>query len=186
MAIKRLANKNTLIISYLIILAALSGACDDKNQPSSTQNNNKKMDGALVKQQFIKANQQLIQKENDEMDSYARNHRMSFVKTGSGVRYFVYKASAAGDSIKAGMKVSMEYTLSLLDGTACYSSANDGIKTFIVAGEEAESGIHKGLQYLKRGDCAILLIPSPLAHGLLGDMNKIPPQMPIVYQVRVF
>jgi FKBP-type peptidyl-prolyl cis-trans isomerase len=54
-----------------------------------------------------------------------------------------------------------------------------------VGHDDIESGIHKGLQYLKRGDKAILLIPSPLAHGLLGDMKKIPPQMPIVYEVQL-
>ena len=48
-----------------------------------------------------------------------------------------------------------------------------------------ESGIHKGVQYLKRGDKALLLVPSHLAHGLLGDYKKIPPQMPIVYDIQI-
>jgi len=74
----------------------------------------------------------------------------------------------------------------------CYSSKTDGPKTFVVGHEilhegedKLESGIHRGVQYLKRGDKAILLIPSPLAQGLLGDMKKIPPQSPIVYDIYI-
>jgi len=139
----------------------------------------------IIKEQFVRANQQLTQKQADEMDYYAKMHRLPFIKTLSGIRYFVYKPSAKGDSIKPNMEITMNYTVKLLDGTACYSSAREGPKTFIVGHAVVESGIHKGVQYLKRGDKAIFLIPSVLAHGLLGDMNKIPPQMPIIYDVEI-
>jgi FKBP-type peptidyl-prolyl cis-trans isomerase len=42
------------------------------------------------------------------------------------------------------------------------------------------------VKYLKHGDKALLLIPSHLAHGLLGDFKKIPPQMPIIYDVEIY
>jgi FKBP-type peptidyl-prolyl cis-trans isomerase len=138
-----------------------------------------------IKEQFVKANQQLMQKENDEMDFYAKSHKMPFYRTSSGIRYYVYKPSQAGDSIREDMEVTLDFELRLLDGTLCYSSASEGPRRFIVGHENIESGIHKGLQYLKRGDKALLLIPSPLAHGLLGDFNKIPPQMPILCDVSV-
>ncbi len=138
-----------------------------------------------IKEQFVSANKKLMQKENDDMDAYCRSHKMPFVKTASGIRYFVYAPSAKGDSIKEGNIVHLKYKLYLLDGTLAYSSAVDGEKDFEIGKEDIESGIHKGLQLLKRGDKAYLMIPSPLAHGLLGDMNKIPPQMPIVYDVEV-
>jgi FKBP-type peptidyl-prolyl cis-trans isomerase len=136
-----------------------------------------------IKNQFMGANRQLLQKENDEMDYYGKTHHMNFTRTSSGVRYFVYSPSQKGDSIREKMMVSMEYTVSLLDGTTVYSSAEKGKRTFKVGEEDIESGLHKGIQYLKKGDKAVLLIPSPLAHGLLGDMNKIPPQMPIIYDI---
>ena len=148
--------------------------------PKTDQENNE-----LIKNQFIKANQQLMQKENDVMDYYAKSHQLNFTRTGSGIRYFVYKPSIKGDSIKDNMQITLNFTLKLMDGTLCYSSKTEGSRTFFVGHEDIESGIHKGLKYLKRGDKAILLIPSPLAHGLLGDFNKIPPQMPIVYDVEV-
>jgi FKBP-type peptidyl-prolyl cis-trans isomerase FkpA len=143
------------------------------------------MNKDTLTKQFIRANQQIVQKENDEMDYYARAHQMAFVKTASGIRYFVYKPSQKGDSIREKSMVTMAYKVSLLNGKLCYSSETEGKKTFSVGQENLESGIHKGLQYLKRGDKALFLIPSHLAHGLLGDMKKIPPQMPIVYDVEI-
>ncbi len=170
----------------LIFLCLLLNYCNNNEtkqidvSPKTDQENNE-----LIKNQFIKANQQLMQKENDEMDYYAKSHQLNFTRTGSGIRYFVYKPSIKGDSIKDNMQITLNFTLKLMDGTLCYSSKTEGSRTFFVGHEDIESGIHKGLKYLKRGDKAILLIPSPLAHGLLGDFNKIPPQMPIVYDVEV-
>jgi FKBP-type peptidyl-prolyl cis-trans isomerase FkpA len=169
-----------------ILAACLLWSCEPGKQEEHTQKKQLNFNKDSVTKQFIKANQQLMQKENDEMDYYAKSHNMPFVRTASGVRYYVYHHSAKGDSIRDNMQITMDYEVKLLDGTSCYSSKKDGKKTFTIGHENIESGIHKGLQYLKRGDKAVLLIPSPLAHGLLGDFKKIPPQMPIVYDVQVY
>ena len=173
---------NPLSLSFFLFFVSCHETPQPRNQVAQEADANK----AKIKNQFVEANQQLMQKENDEMDNYASSHRLPFVRMPSGIRYYVYKPSAKGDSIRDSMQVTLFYKLSLLDGTLCYSSKTDGVKTMRIGMEDAESGIHKGLQYLKRGDKAILLIPSPLAHGLLGDFKKIPPQMPIVYDVEVY
>ena len=174
-------------INNLFILATLFLASCKDSKPAETHamGNNAHTD-KLIKEQFIRANQQLMQKENDEMDYYAKSHKMPFYRTSSGIRHFVYKPSAKGDSIRDSMMVSIDFEIKLLDGTLCYSSKKEGRRNFMVGNEDIESGIHKGLQYLKRGDKALLLIPSPLAHGLLGDFKKIPPQMPILCDVAVY
>ena len=156
-------------------------ACGAKTEKEDV----KEFNHEKVKQQFVKANQQVVVKENDEMDYYQKSHQMTFVKTTSGIRYYVYKASAKGDSIKNDDIVKINYTVSLLDGTECYSSKIDGSKEFRVGMENIENGLHKALLFLKSGDKALILIPSHLAHGLLGDSKKIPPQSPIVYDVEI-
>lgn len=140
---------------------------------------------AKVKQQFIKANQQVVVKESDEMDYYQKSHQMSFIKTTAGIRYHVYKPSLKGDSIKDGSVVKINYIVSLLDGTECYSSKVDGIREFKVGMENIEDGLQKALLYLKSGDKALILIPSHFAHGLMGDSKKIPPQSPILYDIEI-
>lgn len=167
---------------YLLLLFfALLQACTDHKEEKKHIVINKE----AVKKQFVEANQLLAKKENDDMDAYARNHNMKFINTDMGLRYFVYAPSAKGDSIKDKSEVTMEFTVSLLDGTECYSTKESGPRKFVVGMEDIESGIHKGVKFLKKGDKAIILLPSHLAHGLLGDMSKIPPQMPIVYDIHI-
>lgn len=174
-----------LLCPFFLLTAFI--ACKNSDANFDTKNNNSlKADNVRIKNQFVRANQQLMQKENDEMDYYAKSHQINFLRTSSGIRYFVYKPSLKGDSLIDGSQVNLKYSLFLLDGTLCYSSKTEGERTFLIGHEDIESGIHKGLRYLKRGDKALLLIPSPLAHGLLGDLKKIPPQMPILYDVEVY
>jgi FKBP-type peptidyl-prolyl cis-trans isomerase FkpA len=35
------------------------------------------------------------------------------------------------------------------------------------------------------GDKAILILPSHLAHGLVGDENKIPPKASVIYELEL-
>lgn len=163
-----------------VAITLLVYSCGPKQETKKEE-----IDENKLKQQFVKANQQVVVKENDEMDYYQKSHHMAFVKTTSGIRYFVYQASSKGDSIKDGDIIKMNYTVSLLDGTECYSSKTDGVKEFKVGMENIENGVHKAVQYLKFGDKALILIPSHLAHGLLGDSKKIPPQSPIVYDIEI-
>lgn len=169
----------------LVCSSALLLSCGQEPAPTMSSAEMLEKDPKGVRDQFMNANKQLMQKENDEMDYYVKSHGLPFIRTASGIRYYVYKPSAKGDSIRDGMLVRLSYKLFLLDGTLAYSSEKDGVREFIIGQEEIESGIHKGLQFLKKGDRAFIMIPSPLAHGLLGDLKKIPPQMPIVYDVLV-
>ncbi len=139
-----------------------------------------------LKNQFIKANQQVVAKESDEMDYYQKSHQLSFVKTREGIRYYVYQAGPlTSDSVQDGAIIKINYTVSLLDGTECYSSKTAGPKEFKVGMDNLEDGLHKAVLYLKNKDKALILIPSHLAHGLLGDSRKIPPQVPIIYDIEI-
>ncbi|MBA2610798.1 MAG: FKBP-type peptidyl-prolyl cis-trans isomerase [Bacteroidetes bacterium] len=168
---------------FFLLLCFCKGPAIKEEDKIKTQ---KPINEEELKNQFVRANKQLVQKESDEMDYYVKTHKMPFVRTTSGIRYYVYKPSAHGDSIKDKEEIVMNFKVSLLDGTECYSSKTEGKKTFIVGNEDIESGIHRGVKYLKHGDKALLLIPSHLAHGLLGDFKKIPPQMPIIYDVEIY
>ena len=174
--------KNYPCFLFLMISLSFFISCKNDNE---TPNSTSKIDKVKIDQQFIKVNQQIVTKENDEMDFYQKSHQFAFVKTNFGVRYFVYKPSIAGDSIANGDVVTINYTLSLLDGTICYSSNTDGEKQFKVGMQDVEDGLHKAILKLKQGDKALLLIPSHLAHGLLGDSKKVPPQSPILYDIEI-
>ena len=171
--------KNYLFCFFGLLFFLIACQPDQKNEIKNSFNKEK------VKNQFVKANQQVVVKENDEMDYYQKSHQMPFVKTNSGIRYYVYKASTKGDSIKNDDIIKINYKVSLLNGTECYSSKIDGPKEFVVGMENIEDGLHKAVLYLKSGDRALILIPSHLAHGLLGDSKKIPPMSPIIYDIEI-
>lgn len=165
-----------------VLCATMLCSCKEDAEPV----NPPKINPVKVKNQFIKANQQVVAKENDEMDYYQKSHRMPFVKTKEGIRYYVYKPGALkGDSVRDGAVIRINYTISLLDGTECYSSAKDGAKEFKVGMDNLEDGLHKAVLYLKDKDKALIMIPSHLAHGLLGDSRRIPPQSPIIYDIEI-
>ncbi len=71
--------RHQLLLS--MVVPALLAACTH-SQPAMPENTGKHSDAEtneIIKKQFIKANQQQMQKENDEMDYYARSHNMPFV-----------------------------------------------------------------------------------------------------------
>jgi FKBP-type peptidyl-prolyl cis-trans isomerase len=176
------AVKKNIFLTFTILGYLFFAACQETNQNKENKPNFNKV---KINQQFIKANQQVVIKENDEMDYFQKSHKYPFIKTTSGVRYYVYKPSVLGDSIINGDVLTINYTLSLIDGTVCYSSEKDGVKQFKVGMQDVEDGLHKAVLHLKQGDKALILIPSHLAHGLLGDSKRIPPQSPILYDIEI-
>ncbi len=92
-----------------------------------------------------------------------------------------------GDSIrKGGELVRFEYVTKLLSGDVIYSSASSGIKEFVVGrGGGVEAGLEEAVLHLKHGDNAIIILPSHLAFGLLGDQDKIPPRSTIIYEIEI-
>lgn len=179
MFFEKFINRNLFVLLASLLCFMIS--CNPKpEEVEVNQYNHEK-----VKQQFVKANQQVVVKENDEMDYYQKSHQMEFIKSTSGIRYYVYKPSSKGDSIKNDDIITINYTISLLDGTECYSSKTEGAKEFKVGMQDVENGLHKAVLFLKSGDKALIMIPSHLAHGLLGDSKKIPPQSPIIYDLEI-
>ena len=90
-----------------------------------------------------------------------------------------------GKTVLPGMEATITYKVKLLDGTLCYSSDSLGAKTFLVEQDNVESGLHEGIQKLREGDVAMFIIPSHLAHGLLGDESKIPTHASVIYEIEL-
>jgi FKBP-type peptidyl-prolyl cis-trans isomerase len=72
-----------------------------------------------------------------------------------------------------------------LDGTSCYKTNSDEFEEFVIDKSDIESGVQEGIKKMRVGDKAKLIIPSHLAHGLIGDMDKIPPLTVIVVDIHL-
>mgnify|MGYP001602112149 CR=1 FL=1 len=144
----------------------------------------KKIDPLQFKEQLVKVNKYEVEKEADEINQYIARHQWKMEKTGTGLRYLFLK-KAEGDSARSGDFVKVNYKISLLDGTECYSSDKDGAYEFRVEGDAIESGLHEAIQLMQVGDKAKFILPFYMAHGLHGDDANIPPLSTIVVDLEL-
>lgn len=133
---------------------------------------------------LIRVNRKLSESERRDIDLFVKRKGWPMTETGTGLRYSVYRPGN-GEPVKSGDLVTVWFEISLLNGKRCYSSEETGEEQFVVDHDQVESGLHEAIQYLRVGDRAKIIIPSHLAFGLAGDMDKIPPMSPIVYDLEV-
>ena len=70
-------------------------------------------------------------------------------------------------------------------GDVIYTSDKDGVKSFVVGQSNVESGLDEAVRHLRKGDVAVVIIPSHLGFGLLGDQKSIPERATLIYTLRV-
>lgn len=123
--------------------------------------------------------------ETDEINAYIKAHGYAMKTTGSGLRFMYLKENAGGEKIINGMEITLIFKVWLLDGTLCYDSEVSGKKKFIVGADHLETGIHEAVQLMHKGEKAMVILPSHLAFGLIGDRKKIPPKSAVVYSLEI-
>jgi len=107
------------------------------------------------------------------------------VTTESGLTYIITKRGD-GEPIKAGDKVVVNYTGLLTNGTLFDSSVarNDPFSFPVGAGMVIE-GWDEGLQNLRIGDHATLIIPPEIGYGANGAGGVIPPNATLIFIIEV-
>lgn len=120
-----------------------------------------------------------------EMEQQLESHAEGFESTPSGLRY---KMLETGDGKKPsrGDRVAVHYEGSLLSGTVFDSSVRRGDPIEFLLGEgQVIPGWDEGIQLLRVGDKARLLIPAELAYGSRGAGGVIPPNAPLLFDVEL-
>jgi FKBP-type peptidyl-prolyl cis-trans isomerase FkpA len=171
--------KRSLTGILVCILFIGSGSCKKQESKRLTRD-----DISKKKEMLVRVNKYLVKKDVELIESYAKRRGWDMELTESGLFYQIYEK---GNGIKAenGKNVTIAYKLSLLDGTICYSSDEQGPKKFQLGHSNEESGLEQGILMMHAGDKARLILPPHLAHGLIGDENRIPARSIIVYEVEL-
>lgn len=165
--------KKELAFGLLLVLGSCS---EEAEQPKPVQWDMEKS---------TQMNKELAIEQDIDIDLYFAQHENWEVKqTGSGLRYVILKKSE-GEFPKAGMDAKTQYKISLLDGTVVYQTEKDELDIFQIDKSDMESGIHEGIKLMRVGEKAKLVFPSHLAHGLIGDLEKIPPLSPLVVDIEL-
>lgn len=164
----------------LLIIAIITISCDSisTNDNSSPNHNNSKS----KKESLIKANKYMVNTENREINHYIRRHDLDVIETGSGLRYQI-TSQGTGEKAQKGKIATLNYKIKLITGDVIYSSDESGPKVFKIGHSVEESGLEEAILNMHVGDNAIIIIPSHLAHGLLGDNKQIPTRSTIIYEI---
>lgn len=104
--------------------------------------------------------------------------------TASGLKYAIIEAGE-GELIKKENKVTVHYSGFLSDGSRFDSSVErDEPFTFVAGVGQVIPGWDEGIQLLKKGSKARLIIPPTIGYGD-RDMGKIPPNSTLVFDVQI-
>lgn len=174
-----LAISTLLLRAGRVVLLFFIFSCGTSIDPEKEE-----IDPRQFKQALEKVNKYEVQKESDEINQYIERHKWAMEKTGTGLRYIILE-KGKGIQPQSGDFVVVNYKISLLDGTLCYSSEKDGAKEFKAEGDNIESGLHEAVLLMKVGDKAKFILPSYMANGLQGDNDQIPPMSAIVVDLEL-
>ena len=158
--------------AILIALAAAAAGCNKTDQKGVP----------MSKESLIRANKGLVTIDKERIEAFAERHQWEMSTTETGLWYQIYE-HGDGDSARVGLIAHINYSVSLLDGTLCYTSDSTGEKQFRIGQGGVESGLEEAILLMRTGDKGRFIMPPHLAHGLIGDGNKIPARSSIVYQV---
>ncbi|MES2589651.1 MAG: FKBP-type peptidyl-prolyl cis-trans isomerase [Bacteroidota bacterium] len=125
-----------------------------------------------------------IEEELDIKIFLANRKTWKTIKTGSGLRYYIYH-QGSGRKAETELEALVRYKINLLDGTLCYQTDSLEVESFKIDKSDIETGVQEGIKKMKIGDKAKLIVPSHLAHGLLGDRDKIPPLTVLVIDIEL-
>lgn len=122
-------------------------------------------------------------KEKPAMDKYIADNKITAKPTATGLIYIETK-KGSGPNPNVTDMVTVHYTGKLLDGTVFDSSVERG-QPAEFALNQVIPGWTEGLQLMKKGGKAQLLIPSSIAYGPRGAGERIPPYSPLLFEVEL-
>lgn len=163
---------------YFITLCCLL-AC---NAPSK----NKKEHADWSPNHSVSYQKEVNEREQLKIAFYLEHHReLSMNMTSTGLRYQVIEPVSKGELAQPGKTALAIVKIGLLDGRICYETDPEFYEEIPIDHNDRESGLNEGLKLMRKGERAKFILPSHLAHGLVGDLQKIPPLSILILDVEL-
>jgi FKBP-type peptidyl-prolyl cis-trans isomerase FkpA len=176
--------KKTKVLIFSIIIVFQSLLINSCTNQNDKKKNLSKEEFKQYEKPLQSANRYLTTLDAERIENYAKRRNWNMQVTESGLWYEIYE-KGNGEKAHEGQVAVLNFKISLLDGTLCYSSDSIGSKEFSIGQGGVESGLEEGILMLRTGDKARFIMPPYKAHGLLGDMKKIPARSIIVYEIEL-
>jgi FKBP-type peptidyl-prolyl cis-trans isomerase len=165
-----------LIIAFFVCFVYFSCQNKKQEQPKQKQVN--------IEKEKIAVNQEIVRKDNADIELIAKRYGWNLVQSESGLCYQII-TSGKGDKSQPKDIVQIKGRISLPDGTDIYNSTNEGVKEFRVDRSEDAVGLHELVKLMRAGDKARAIIPSYLAYGISGDGEQIPPIALLICEIEL-
>ena len=164
-------------VSFFLFISALIFSCSSNAVKKEIDWNKKKS---------MELNRKLAQREKMDILMYLENHqKLEMNQSGSGLFYQILKKNEQGLVANPGMEAAVKYKISFLNGDLCYETPKGELSYFKIDHSDIETGVQEGVKKMKKGERAIFIVPSHLAHGITGDQNKIPPATTLVIEIEL-
>jgi FKBP-type peptidyl-prolyl cis-trans isomerase len=138
-----------------------------------------------------KAEKSKAQMDADEktLKEYFTKAKVKPTKHASGLYYTITKPGA-GDTVRAGQKVTVNYTGRTMDGKSFDSNVDSAFHhvepfSFVVGQGQVIPGWDIGLGLMKKGAKGVLYIPSAMAYGDRSPSPAIPANSILIFDVEV-
>lgn len=156
----------TLCVNGILLVIPSCTSADEHNGVSDQEQQ-------VDKESLIKVNKGMMRGLSEDIQAYCDRHGYTMNMTSTGLRFMVYDSSGVGPHATTDDLVTVNYTVSLLNGDRIYSSDEEGALDLIIDRSEIATGFQEGLKHMSEGDKAIMIIPAHLAYGITGDGEKI-------------
>ncbi len=108
------------------------------------------------------------------------------IKTATGLRYLILKPGTGEDSPKPGDLASVNYVGRLLSGKV-FNEELDPKKPFKfrVARGQLIPAWEEAIQWMKRGEKRLIIVPYELGYGTRGDPPRVPRSAALVFEIEL-
>jgi FKBP-type peptidyl-prolyl cis-trans isomerase len=170
------------MFKWLFVMALLAGCKPIADKPRSS------MEDAPMRPEDneayqIERNRDFLQKERASIEAYIKDRNWQMQRTGNGLYYQITQPGNGGKKPVLRDQVEVQVTSYLFDGTVILAPGRKRIG--VGTDSNFEMGFHEALLLMEPDMKAVFILPSHLAHGLAGDLNKVPPMSALVYEVQL-
>lgn len=164
----------------LFFLTVLLVNCAGKKKPETAKG------GAWSNAHSVSYQSEVNAREQIKIGLYLDHHKeLTMAMTSTGLRYQILKKNLQGMQGQPRKVALAAIKIQLLDGTICYETDPEFLEEIPIDHNDRESGLNEALKLLRVGEKAKLILPSHLAHGLVGDLRKVPPLSILIIDVEL-
>lgn len=154
-----------------MLVALLVVSCAERAEPTQE----------VIEIDMVERQKMYLAQERQLIERYIESHQLDGIERNGFGMYELQMSEGEGRKAEMEDRVIYSATVYLMDD----SGVGQYVDTIALGRSQIELGLHTAIEGMKEGEKKLVLIPSFLAKGLAGDLDKVPPQSPLRYDIRL-